>query len=69
MLNNNLLTVAVKCSSMAQMSADAGRCAMAAAVGNAHWLNQTQEYIRNLKTYIAEIEALIGSHAQSDEAF
>jgi fructose/tagatose bisphosphate aldolase len=69
MSNNNLLTVSVKCSSMAQMASDAGRYAMAAAVGNAHWINQTQEQIRNLKTYIAEVEALIDSHAQSDEAF
>lgn len=67
MSTSNILTVSIKCGTMASMASEASRYAMAAYVSDAYWLAGARESIASMKTYIAEIERLLDSHVLSDE--
>ena len=65
MNNQNLLVVAIKCSSMTYMAAEASRYTMAAYVDGATWLTAARSEIAKMKAYMDEIERLLDAPEES----
>lgn len=60
-MNDAAHTAAIKLDTVALMASEASRFAMAAAVGERHWIEAARAKIDNIKKYAAEIEMLLNN--------
>lgn len=58
-MNEAAHTAAIKMDTLALMASEASRYAMAAAVGDRHWIEQARRKVEDMKKYLSEIEALL----------